>query len=517
MIAEMQPSVGTATTPFWQDEPYAPGAPLAGDATAEVCVIGAGIGGLACARNLLDRGVRPLVLEARTVASGATGRNGGFFIAGVAPMYHRAVEAWGRETAARRYRATLEAQREMLRVAEEAGAREHFRVHGLLRLAADDAEVEDVLAHHAALAADGLPGELVAAEDLPPAVRRPGRVALLTTHDGGVHPVRWARALAATLRARGATIAEHTRVLSPPEPDGDGVLVRTDRGDVRAARVLVALDGGLATLVPRAAIVRTRRLNMIATAPAPAGVLPMPVYVRDGHEYAQQLPDGRITLGGFSDLDGAESWTDREDVAPAVQARLDAWLAEELGLDVPVTHRWAGLVGYAEDPVPCCGAVPGSDGRVVALGGYNGTGHIQAWVAARIATGVVLDGRAPDDDLYASIAGVEEWLREHVRAFNAAVRGGDFDGFASRWAPGGRLAFEGVPVGPFEGRDAVAAAYREQPPDDELVVLATEERPDGTVVASYAWAAEPAVRAGEMRFRRGPEGIEELVVTFDAS
>jgi glycine/D-amino acid oxidase-like deaminating enzyme len=48
-----------------------------------------------------------------------------------------------------------------------------------------------------------------------------------------------------------------------------------------------------------------------------------------------------------------------------------------------VTHRWAGVVGYAEDPLPRAGEVPGTGGRVLALGGYNGTGHVQSWAAAR--------------------------------------------------------------------------------------------------------------------------------------
>ena len=131
-----------------------------------------------------------------------------------------------------------------------------------------------------------------------------------------------------------------------------------------------------------AAAVRPKRLNMVATAPA-APVLDRPVYSRHGYEYAQQRPDGRITLGGYSDLDGDASWTDREELSAPVQARLERHLREELGVDVPVTHRWVGIVGYAEDPLPLCGTVPGAGDRVFALGGYNGTGHVQAWVAAR--------------------------------------------------------------------------------------------------------------------------------------
>jgi gamma-glutamylputrescine oxidase len=370
-----------STVPLWLDEPAAERPPLAGPGTAEACVIGAGIGGLATAWKLVAAGIRPLVLEARTVASGASGRNGGFFIAGPAPMYHDARARWGVERVTAIQRATLAAQEEMLAVAEEVGAREHFRMDGMLRLGVDEPEARDVRAHHAALVADGFPGELLEPHELPRALQRPDRAGLLLPHDGSVHPVRWLRALATELERRGVVIHEHTRVTEPPKAEGDGVRVRTEHGDVHARIAVVAMDGGLAALVPAAGTVRPRRLNMLATAPT-APRLPFPVYARYGHEYGQQTADGRITLGGFSDLDAEESWTDREDVSNRVQRRLDAYLREELGVGAPVTHRWVGVVGYAEDPMPRCGPVPGTDGRVLALGGYNGTGHIQAWVAA---------------------------------------------------------------------------------------------------------------------------------------
>jgi gamma-glutamylputrescine oxidase len=393
-----------ATTPLWLDEPYLPRPPLPGDRRCAVCVVGGGIGGIATAWHLAERGIRAVVLEARTVASGASGRNGGFFIAGPAPMYDEARRRWGRDRARRVYAATLEGQRAMLDAARTAGAEEHFRVGGLLRLAVDAAEADGVREHHAALREDGFPGDLVEEADLPAAVRGPGRVGLLTPHDGTVHPVRWVRALARAVEARGAEIFEGTAVAGPPAPDGDGdgVAVATAHGTVRADRVVVAIDGALRALVPAAAV-RCRRLNMVATAPADPGRLPFPVYARDGQEYAHQRADGRVALGGFSDLDGEASWTAEEEPSAPVQARLDRYLREDLGVEAPVTHRWAGLVGYADDPLPTCGPVPGTEGRVLALGGYNGTGHVQAFVAARIVAETVANGRSPDDDLYARI------------------------------------------------------------------------------------------------------------------
>jgi steroid delta-isomerase len=105
-------------------------------------------------------------------------------------------------------------------------------------------------------------------------------------------------------------------------------------------------------------------------------------------------------------------------------------------------------------------------------------------------------------------------LEDHVERFNEGVRTGDFARMLENVAADATMAFEGVPVGPFVGRDAIAQAYREQPPDDELDVL--DSRHDGdTVVAAYAWRREPATRAGELRLTIVGGLITRLVVTFE--
>jgi steroid Delta-isomerase len=105
-------------------------------------------------------------------------------------------------------------------------------------------------------------------------------------------------------------------------------------------------------------------------------------------------------------------------------------------------------------------------------------------------------------------------LSAHVAAFNAGIRSGDFEPMLAGFAEDAELAFEGVPVGPFKGRDAIAAAYREQPPDDEVEILDVEDRGD-EVVAGYAWRREPGKRAGEMRLTVKGGRIMRLVVTFE--
>jgi steroid delta-isomerase len=94
------------------------------------------------------------------------------------------------------------------------------------------------------------------------------------------------------------------------------------------------------------------------------------------------------------------------------------------------------------------------------------------------------------------------------------VRSGDFSRMLEQFTENAELAFEGVPVGPFRGKPAIAQAYAEQPPDDEIVILRTRESGENLVVADYAWAADPAARAGSMILRLREAEIDRLLVTF---
>ena len=105
-------------------------------------------------------------------------------------------------------------------------------------------------------------------------------------------------------------------------------------------------------------------------------------------------------------------------------------------------------------------------------------------------------------------------LLTHVERFNAGVRTGDWEPMLEQFEDAAELEFRGVPVGPFAGKDVIRAAYREQPPDDELRLLEWREGA-GAVEARYAWLAEPDVAAGELVLETRDGRISKLVVTFD--
>jgi gamma-glutamylputrescine oxidase len=364
--------------PYWLDEPYEPRPPLTGDVEVEACVIGAGVAGLSCARRLARHGIETVVLERDTVGGGASGRNGGFLIAGLAPFHNDAVELYGRDYARRAYARTLAAQQEIYALAAELGVGDAVRRVGSLRVSSSEEEAEHVRSHTAALREDGFSAELLERDELPPALRRGAWNACLTEHDGSLHPARWIRALAGDAERAGVRIHEGTEVQPPV-----GEILMLQGGRVRARHVIVAADGALPALVPSYdGRVRARRLHMVATEPLGERLVEQLVYARWGYEYFQQRPDGRILAGGFGDVDGEASYTDSGEGDPRIWDRIERYLGEAVGLQASVTHRWTGTVGYTQERRPFAGPVPGRPGLWVA-GGYSGTGNVAGFLAGQ--------------------------------------------------------------------------------------------------------------------------------------
>jgi hypothetical protein len=108
-----------------------------------------------------------------------------------------------------------------------------------------------------------------------------------------------------------------------------------------------------------------------------------------------------------------------------------------------------------------------------------------------------------------------ELLDQHVDRFNRAVRTADWEQMTTHFTEDAELHFEGVPVGPFKGREAITQAYRDHPPDDEVRIL-KRTHVGSTTSAVYAWAADPERPAGLMHLGEREGRISHLVVTFDS-
>jgi glycine/D-amino acid oxidase-like deaminating enzyme len=211
--------------------------------------------------------------------------------------------------------------------------------------------------------------------------------------DGVFHPLRRCRTLAQAAAQRGAVLHESTVAL-----EIRGSVVDTPEGSIDCQSVIVAVDGRMELVLPELqGRVRTARLQMLATAPTTEVQSRFAVYSRYGYEYWQQLDDGGIALGGMRDLAGESEWTTEAEPAEPVQSMLEEYLRERLGVTAPITHRWAGAVGYTADGLPVFEEVrPG----VWAIGGYSGTGNVIGAICGRAVAEVVATGHSGDRELF---------------------------------------------------------------------------------------------------------------------
>jgi steroid Delta-isomerase len=110
------------------------------------------------------------------------------------------------------------------------------------------------------------------------------------------------------------------------------------------------------------------------------------------------------------------------------------------------------------------------------------------------------------------MAGMADRIEEHFRLFNEAARSRDYAAFVATFTPDAVMSFEGVPVGPYTGREQIARAYAEQPPSDTMICQSVARDGDHDVVR-FAWDAGGS---GTMRVTWRDGEVAGLVVAFDA-
>ncbi|HEV7678975.1 MAG TPA: FAD-binding oxidoreductase [Candidatus Dormibacteraeota bacterium] len=341
---------------------------------AEVVVVGGGITGAAAMHWLARERVDAVLLERDHLAAGASGRNAGFVLTGVAANYALAARTYGRDIAREVWHFTADNHALLEEILQ--GRAGHAR-RGSLTLAASREEADLLRESEAMLDEDGLPGRWVAAGDGMPFG------GLVNGADGELHPSATVDAIAGTAR-----IVEKTAVTSI-EPGTTSVRVHTENAEIEAGAVILATNAytaALAGMVP----IRPVRAQMLATAPVDARVAQRPTYAHWGYRYWRQYDDGRVLVGGWRDTAvDAEVGTDAIP-NPDVQAHLDAHLAS-LDVTAPVTHRWAGIMGFSPDELPLVGEIPGMR-NVYVCGGYTGHGMGFAVNATRVLTRHMVDG-----------------------------------------------------------------------------------------------------------------------------
>lgn len=234
-----------ASIPFWLDDPARPesAAPLTASTTADLVIVGAGFTGLWAA--LLAKEADPtrdvLLLEAGEVATGASGRNGGFVDASLTHGFENALSRWPKEmsTLTAMGHANLNA---IVETVSRLGIDCDLLRSGELSVALEPYQVDELRGAPESAAPFGEKYEWLGREQMQARVNSPTYLgALYDPNVVMVNPARLAWGLRKACLDLGVRLHEHTPVTGLEE-DGNVMLARTPHGQVQARRVALATN-----------------------------------------------------------------------------------------------------------------------------------------------------------------------------------------------------------------------------------------------------------------------------------
>ncbi len=381
---------------------------LQSNAECDVAIVGGGLAGLSAAIELADRGYSVVVLEARQVGWGASGRNGGQVIAGLACDQSVIEQQLGAESSRDVWNMTLEA----LRLIGER--RERFDIDcdwrsGYLSVAVGARKARELQTWQAHMQRTyDYTTKWVAPADLPQWIASPRFHS--GVHDplgGHLHPLKYSLGLARAAAGLGVRIHEESAVTAI-EP-GSTVLLRTATGSVRASHVLLAgnvyLQGIAPALESRIMPVGTYIVASEALDPAvAASLVPSQSAVCDTNfvlDYFRPTADHRMLYGGRVSYSTATPMN----LAASMQRRMARTFPQLQ--NTAVEYAWGGFVDISMNRAPDFGRLPDAGAarafsNVYYLQGFSGHGLALTGLAGRLVAEAIA-GDAERFDTFARI------------------------------------------------------------------------------------------------------------------
>lgn len=334
----------------------APGFPVLEEATsADVCVIGGGLAGLAAALGLAERGKSVVLLEGRRIGWGASGRNGGFVLAGFAAGIDSITEKVGLAHAQALFALTRKAQTLIRRRIAAFGIPCH-PVDGHLRVSwFADTEKELRGGVEKMRERFGVPAEFWPQEKVRDACRTSRYHAGQFFPDYfHMDPLAYLHGIAKAAAGKGVRIFESTMAEGMLGQEG-GFTVKTVRGSVRADHVILcgsAYDSSGLHGPLRRSCLPVSTYVMVTEPVAPEKMrtaINAPYAIRDDRwadDYYRILPDNSLLWGG------------RVGLGRGVPANLPDLMRNDLlrvypQLEGIKVHRaWSGVMGYTVHKMP---------------------------------------------------------------------------------------------------------------------------------------------------------------------
>ncbi len=377
-----------------------PHPPLHGDLACDVAIVGAGLAGLSAAIELRERGYRVAVLEARQVGAGASGRNGGQAIVGLACDQSTLENQLGDKAARTIWNTTLEALDLIGDRVTRFGIDCDWQP-GYLSLAVNARKGRALQTWFERMQRQyGYDAAWIAPTDLARWIDSPRfHSGFHDTRSGHLNPLRYTLGLARAAAGLGVQIHEQTPVtgITP----GPTVRLRTPRGEVRASHVLLAGNVYLQDLAPTLANrIMPVGTYIVASDPVDPALLqrliPSRSAVCDTNfvlDYFRPTADHRMLYGGRVSYSTATP----VNLAASMQRRM-AQSFPQLA-DTRVAHAWGGFVDITMNRAPDFGRL---HSNVYYLQGFSGHGVALTGLAGKLVAEAVA-GQAERFDVYARL------------------------------------------------------------------------------------------------------------------
>jgi len=373
---------------------------MTGDRKVDICVIGGGYTGLSAALHLAGRGAKVALVEAETIGFAASGRNGGQIHTGLRKDQAE-LERWLGAAHARDLWHLTEEAKSLVRELITAHAIDCSLKDGLViaahneaaarALTADTRHLWSAYSYTKARMMDARETAQMLGTNIYPAAR-------FDSGGGHLHPLNFARGLAAAAEAAGATLFEHSPA-GAIEQTKDNVRIVCDGGVITADRVVLACDAFTASVAPELApFIAHVESFIVATAPF------------DSDLYKRILPcdaavaDTRHVLDYYRKVDGRMLFAGREayfsppsDIARLVRPRMKRVFPALA--NIPIEYAWSGTVGITRTRIPHFGRI---GERAVFAHGYSGQGVALAVLGGKLLAEATL-GETERFDVFARV------------------------------------------------------------------------------------------------------------------
>ena len=380
--------------------------PLQGSASCDVAVVGGGLAGLSAALELAERGFAVTLLEAHELGSGASGRNGGQAIHGLACDPATIEAQLGLEAARRVWDMSIEAL-DLLRERIRRHAIDCDWRDGYLGLATSARKGRALQRWADGIARDyGYALQPIAPAEMPRWIAsRRFHSGVFDARSGHLHPLKYTLGLARAAAAAGVTLHEQSPVIAV-QP-GPTVRLVTPRGELAARHVLLAgnvyLQGIAAELEARIMPVGTYiACTQVLDDALADSLVPSRAAVCDTNfvlDYFRPTADRRLLYGGrvsYSTLTPMR-------LAESMRRRMLGTFPQLR--DAKIDYAWGGFVDITMNRAPDFGRLPPAGGyaaNVYYLQGFSGHGLALTGLAGRLVAEAIA-GDAARFDVFARL------------------------------------------------------------------------------------------------------------------